>query len=154
MIKEESIEAIMLPREDKYAALGDIVRESPLFACLDRASLLYSIIKREHEQSTYIGHGVMIAHGRLRNLDKTRIAFALSDEGITGDREPIHVVFAIASPENAPNAYLKSISSLLSWVHNNDFREHLKHKDYSDSSVKLFCKMFKDQNFVKYSETH
>ncbi len=154
MKREESIETIMLPMEDKYAALGDIVRESPVFASLDRASLLYSIIKREHEQSTYIGHGVMIAHGRLRNLDKTRIAFALSDDGITGDREPIHVVFAIASPENSPNAYLKSVSALLSWVHNKDFREHLKHKDYSDSSVKLFFKMFKEQNFVKYPETH
>lgn len=154
MIKEESNETIILPKEDKFEALGDIVRVSPLFSSLDRASLLHSIIKREHEQSTYIGHGVMIAHGRLKDLDKTRIAFALSDDGITGDREPIHVIFAIASPENEPNAYLKSLSSLLSWVHNKDFRDHLKHKDYSDDSVKLFYSMFKDQNFIKYPETH
>ncbi len=153
-MSEERSCLVVLKAEDKFKALEDIVKKSPLFEALDRNALLSSIIKREREQSTYIGHGVLIAHGRLKGLNDIKIALAISEEGITGDREPIHLLFAIASPEEQPTLYLKSISAILSWVHNSDFRARLSRSDYKDKSVALFYKMLKSQHFTQYEESH
>ncbi len=140
----------VLHGEDKYAALEALVSSSPVFSSLDRKKLLSAVIAREKEQSTYIGHGVSIAHGTMDGLKKTLIALGLSRNGITGDREPIHLLFAIASPSDNPSCYLRTVSAILSWVHIREIREKLSHDDVSDPAVRLFISMLRKQEFLDY----
>ncbi len=141
---------ITLPGEDKYIALKDVIMSSPIFSSVDRKRLLSAVIEREEEQSTYIGHGVSIAHGKVEGLDKTLIALGLSDKGLSGDREPIHILFAIASSPDNPGGYLKAISTILSWVHIKEFREKLQRHDLSDPVVRIFLSMLQRQDFLDY----
>lgn len=139
-----------LPGEDKYSALRDVVMSSPAFSAIDRNRLLSAVIEREEEQSTYIGHGVSIAHGKIDGLKKTLIALGISDKGLSGDREPIHILFAIASSPDNPGGYLKAVSSILTWVHMKEFREKLQRHDLSDPVVRIFLSMLKRQDFLDY----
>ncbi len=141
---------ITLPGEDKYIALKDVIMSSPIFSSVDRKRLLSAVIEREEEQSTYIGHGVSIAHGKVEGLDKTLIALGLSDKGLSGDREPIHILFAIASSPDNPGGYLKAVSTILSWVHIKEFRKKLQRHDLSDPVVRIFLSMLQRQDFLDY----
>lgn len=141
---------IALPGEDKFSALKALVDSSPAFSSLDRAKLLSAVFSREKEQSTYIGHGVSIAHGKMDGLDKTLIALGISKDGISGDSEPIHLLFVIASPINNPGCYLRTVAAILSWIHIKKIRDKLCLSDRNDPDVIAFISMLRKQKFIDY----
>lgn len=136
---------------DKFAAFGEIVRNCSVFdAVEDKDAYLEAVIEREKIQSTGIGHGVAIAHGKVAHLEKTHIALGLSRDGIFFDDifpEPVKLVFLIASCPTKPTEYVKTLAALLSWVHEGDIRGDLEAKDFSRSECEEFLKMLMSQNF-------
>lgn len=136
---------------DKYAAFGEIVRNCSVFDTIkDKDAFLEAVIKREKLQSTGIGHGVAIAHGKVTDLDKTHIALGLSPDGIYFDdifKEPVKLVFLIASSPSKQNEYVKALAALLSWIYEGDVRGDLEAKDFSASECEAFLKMLISQDF-------
>ena len=135
---------------DKYQALEKIISSCTIFSSLpeNREEFCASVLKREREQSTDIGHGVAIAHGKVDGLEKTRIALGFSKKGILFKENgmPVHLIFVIASPLNDNANYLKSLSALLSWVHDPEFRSKLEEL-HSCTEEECFFKMLKNQQF-------
>lgn len=153
MIRAEvSTFCTLLPQAiDKFAAFGEIVRNCSVFDDIpDRHAFLESVIRREKIQSTGIGHGVAIAHGKVPHLEKTHIALGLSEDGICFDdtfSEPVRLVFLIASSPTRQSEYVKALGSLLSWVHDDSLRSALRSQDFANASVKAFFNMMESQDF-------
>ena len=140
----------ILKQEEKYNALREIISSCSIFSKVpeDLEKYISSVLEREKKQSTDIGHGVAIAHGKVPNLGKTIIALGLSEKGIEfkDNSEPVHLIFVIASPLADDMDYLKSVSALLSWVHDSNFRNELENCAFSES-VKSFFSMLSSQEF-------
>ena len=106
--------------------------------------------RRERIQSTGIGHGVAIAHGKVPGIDHPVVALGYSEDGIIFDTkypEPVRLVFVIASSPSHESDYLKAVAALLSWVHDPDFRRMLVEKESNESVVRFF-NMLRAQIFV------
>ncbi len=87
-----------------------------------------AVHRREIIETTGIGHGVAIAHGKLPCIDKVRISLGISKDGIdfqSKDGRPVHLLFVISSSPFTQLDYLKALASILKSVHNEDVREEL-----------------------------
>ena len=136
---------------DKFAAFGEIVRNCSVFDEIqERDAFLEAVIKREKLQSTGIGHGVAIAHGKVPHLERTHIALGVSPDGIFFDdmfTEPVRLLFLIASCPTKQSEYVKALSSLLSWVHDMKLRDELEHFEFDVDRCHRFLDMMVSQRF-------
>ena len=75
-----------LASPDKYQAIGELIQRAPVFSALaDRRTFEQSVLERERLQSTGLGHGVAVAHGRAPGAERVLIALGLSRTGIPFD---------------------------------------------------------------------
>lgn len=141
----------LVKQEERDKALREIISSCSIFSSLPETldKFSSSVIRRERVQSTDIGHGVAIAHGKVAHLDRTIIALGYSPSGIQfkENSERVHFVFVIASPLSSSSDYLASVALLLSWLHNDSFR-----KEFSSCKetkhVKSFLDMLKSQKYI------
>lgn len=136
---------------DKFDAMDEIIAGCSIFDDLpDKEKFARSVRRRERLQSTGIGHGVAIAHGKVDHLEKCHIALGCSREGIVFDEkypEPVKLIFVIASSRTRQAEYLHAVSNILSWVYDSDFRKSLMDGPYSDD-VEEFLKHLSAQEFI------
>lgn len=135
----------------KTEAFKIIIENCEIFNTLDSKGLyLEEVIKREAISSTGVGHSLSISHGMIENLPKTIIALGLSREGISfDDKYPIvHLVFLIASNKNSNEDYIKSLSSLLSWLRDDEIRDALLN-DEENPKKDSFLRMLSSQDFFR-----
>ena len=141
----------LISGSDKYRAIDEIISSCPVFDELpDKARFTEAVHRRERIQSTGIGHGVAIAHGKVPGIDHPVVALGYSEDGIIFDTkypEPVRLVFVIASSPSHESDYLKAVAALLSWVHDPDFRRKLVEKESNESVVRFF-NMLRSQIFV------
>lgn len=140
-----------IDESDKYEALSKVISSCSIFSTLpvSKEEFESAVINREKLQSTDIGHGVAIAHGKISGLDSTKIALGFSKKGIVfkSNSFPVHLLFVIASPLGNDSNYLKSVASLLSWIHDPVFREKLeKLEDCVDQEC--FFEMLHSQHYT------
>lgn len=114
---------------DKYDAIREIIRRAPVFLEIrDRDAFEEAVIARERLQSTGLGHGVAVAHGRTQGADRILIALGLSRSGIpfdAPDGEPVQLLFVIASPPGTSLDYLQALSTLVRCVRHRSLRDSL-----------------------------
>ncbi|HEX8960359.1 MAG TPA: PTS sugar transporter subunit IIA [Geobacteraceae bacterium] len=82
---------------------------------LDCEELLRVLLERERLGSTGIGDGIAIPHGKLKSLDKPRMAFGRSLTGVDFnalDGRKVHLFFLIIAPEDAVGAHLKMLARI------------------------------------------
>ena len=88
----------------KQAALQELARSLAVAEPrLDAARLLEVLLERERLQSTGIGDGVAIPHGKLPGLDRLVASFARSRAGVDFDSidgQPTHLFFLLVVPEH------------------------------------------------------
>ncbi len=140
-----------LESTEKFSAIDEVINKCKVFDELkDKDKFVKAVHKREKIQSTGIGHGVAIAHGKLDDIDHCHIALGYSKDGIIFDEhysEPVRLVFVVASNKRRQAEYIHSVSNILSWVHDEDFRRQLK--DGIDShQVKEFLRHLEKQEFI------
>ncbi len=89
---------------DKVPAIYEVIDKCSVFSTLpDVDKFKKAVIQREMIESTGIGHGIAIAHGKLRNLNDVKVGLGLSECGIeyfSKDGKPVHFLFVIASSPN------------------------------------------------------
>jgi nitrogen PTS system EIIA component len=102
---------------DKFEAIGDLIRRAPVFQALpDRQALVEAVSARERLQSTALGHGVAVAHGRVPGTASVLVALGVHRAGIAWDSpdgEPVRLLFVIASPIAVSLEYLQVLSTLV-----------------------------------------
>jgi PTS system nitrogen regulatory IIA component len=90
--------------------------------------LLDVLLEREALQSTGIGEGVAIPHGKLPGLDRLVATFARSHEGIdfeSIDGQPTHHFFLLVVPEHSGGQYLKALARISRFFRDAAFRQNL-----------------------------
>lgn len=119
--------------QDKFAAINEVIDRCAIFHDLsDIDRFKRAVRRREQIETTGIGHGVAIAHGKILHLDHIRVGLGLSVEGIqydAKDDQPVHLLFVIASTPSRQFEYIKTLSTILRSVRSDDIRGELVNLD-------------------------
>ena len=94
----------------------------------DADECLYAIRQREQIESTAIGEGIAIPHGRSDTVKKLSIAFGRSKEGIAFDAldgKPVYLIFMIVSPKDAQAGYLQAVAKIARLLKNKTLKARL-----------------------------
>jgi len=115
--------------EEKYQAIHELITRAPVFRKWEDLSLFeQAVCQRERLQSTGLGHGIAMAHGKCDAVGRFVIALGISRRGIdfdSCDTQPVQFLFLVANPPEYQSEYLPVISSLAELLRNEDFRRRL-----------------------------
>ena len=105
------------------ALVGLLLRVAPE---LDPNEVVRILEQREALQSTGIGNGIAIPHGRLEGLEKPIAALGLSTSGIEFDSldgAPTHLFLTVLVPADAQGLHLKILARISRLVGDTDTLE-------------------------------
>ena len=108
-------------------------------AQIEADSLLEVLLEREALQSTGIGEGVAIPHGKMAGLDRLVASFARSPEGVdfeSIDGQPTHHFFLLVVPEHSGGQYLKALARISRFFRDATFRQQLSDAETVDDVVR------------------
>jgi PTS system nitrogen regulatory IIA component len=124
-------DAVILDLESKDKD-GALVEMANILAAtepsLDSGKLVNVLRERESLQSTGMGEGVAIPHGRIANLNQLMVAFARSRKGVDFDSidgQPTHLFFVLVVPESSGGQHLKALARISRFLRDETFRESL-----------------------------
>src|SRR5215475_15322459 len=95
---------------------------------IDRTRLVQALEDRERLNSTALGEGVAIPHGKLPGIKRVFAAFARSRQGVdfqSLDGEPTHLFFLLVAPEDSAGAHLKALARISRLLKDESFRARL-----------------------------
>ena len=106
---------------------------------IDAERLLEDLLERESLQSTGIGEGVAIPHGKMAGLDRLMASFAHSPEGIDFDSidgQPTHHFFLLVVPEHSGGQYLKALARISRFFRDASFRQQLSEAESLEDVIR------------------
>ena len=138
-----------LQSTDKFQAIHEVVGRAAVFADAgQRTAVENAVVRREHIQSTGIGHGVAAAHGQTDDVSEVKIALGISRTGIdyhTVDGEPVRLLFILATPPNNHRAYLTALSGICR-LSKREFFSDLLARDMTEQELQQhICRAFHDE---------
>ena len=95
---------------------------------IDRQRLIQALEDRERLNSTALGDGVAIPHGKLPGLKHVLAAFGRSRLGVdfqSLDGKPTHLFFLLVAPEDSAGAHLKALARISRLLKDERFRARL-----------------------------
>ena len=101
--------------------------------------LLEVLLEREALQSTGIGEGVAIPHGKMVGLDRLVASFARSVDGVdfeSIDGEATHHFFLLVVPEHSGGQYLKALARISRFFRDAVFRQRLNEVDTLEDVIR------------------
>ncbi|MBK5200427.1 MAG: PTS sugar transporter subunit IIA [Spirochaetaceae bacterium] len=134
----EGFSVCHLVATEKFAAIDNVIDNCKIFDELNdnKERFRRAVHRREIIETTGIGHGVAIAHGKLPCIDKVCVGLGVSEDGIdynSKDGQPVHLLFVISSSPFTQINYLKTLAKILKSVHDEELRNEV---------ARLFCKDF------------
>jgi len=110
---------------------SDVLRElseslAAAYPPLNAGRVFEVLVEREKLNTTGIGEGVAIPHGKLAGLPALYGAVGVSHLGVdfaSIDRKPTQLFFALVAPENSAGIHLKALARISRLFRNADFRE-------------------------------
>ncbi len=124
-------EAVILDLEstDKDGALVEMANAlASTESSLDSGKLISVLRERENLQSTGMGEGVAIPHGRIAHLNQLMVSFARSRKGVDFDSidgQPTNLFFVLVVPESSGGQHLKALARISRFLRDETFRESL-----------------------------
>ena len=106
---------------------------------IEAGRLLDVLMEREALQSTGIGEGVAIPHGKLTGLTRLVASFARSRAGIdfeSIDGQLTHHFFLLVVPEHSGGQYLKALARISRFFRDPAFREALAEGEALDDVIR------------------
>jgi PTS system nitrogen regulatory IIA component len=95
---------------------------------IDHGRLVQALEDRERLNSTALGEGVAIPHGKLPGLKRVVAAFGRSPAGVdfsSLDGKPTHLFFLLVAPEDSAGAHLKALARISRLLKDEAFRARL-----------------------------
>ena len=95
---------------------------------IERDRLVAALEERERLNSTALGEGVAIPHGKLAGVKRVVAAFGRSPSGIdfsSLDGKPTHLFFLLVAPEDSAGAHLKALARISRLLKDETFRSRL-----------------------------
>ncbi len=140
-----------IQNKDKFLAIREVIEKCSVFKELPKDVDFYKIVEqREKIETTGIGHGVAIAHGKIPSLDRVRVGLGVSIDGVeykSTDDKPVHVLFVIASSPSRQLEYLKTLSKILSIVRNEKVRKEIFELNTGNNQCLKLQEMLISQKF-------
>jgi PTS system nitrogen regulatory IIA component len=113
-------------KDDVIEELAEVVsRHHPE---IDNRKLVSALQDRERLNSTALGEGVAIPHGRLPGVRRVVAAFGRSPQGVdfnSLDGKPTHLFFLLVAPEDSAGAHLKALARISRLLKDDAFRARL-----------------------------
>lgn len=91
--------------------------------------LAKAVVKREKKGSTGFGHGVAAPHVKTPEVQRVFAAVGISAGGIEFqalDRQPVHVIFLLLSPEEKPEEHIDAMECIFGVLTQDKFRRFLR----------------------------
>ncbi|MBT3273159.1 MAG: PTS sugar transporter subunit IIA [Spirochaetales bacterium] len=118
-----------LESSDKFSAIHELLRNAPVFRDVENIDYLErAVIQREQLQSTGLGNGIAVAHGKTPAVGNIVMALGISRNGIqfeAMDGLPVHFLFLVANPPGMQLEYLLALSVLIRVIRDDRFRDEL-----------------------------
>jgi PTS system nitrogen regulatory IIA component len=95
---------------------------------IDHPRLVQALEDRERLNSTALGEGVAIPHGKLAGVKRVIAAFGRSPGGVdfsSLDGKPTHLFFLLVAPEDSAGAHLKALARISRLLKDEAFRARL-----------------------------
>lgn len=131
-----------LTSHERFQAIHELIYKVPVFRDMDHIDYLEkAVLHRERIQSTGLGRGVAVAHGKAPSVERIVIALGISRVGIdfeSSDGMPVHFLFVIANPPGMQPEYLLALSILVRIIRDDQLRgELLKTSDPCEVESRL-----------------
>ena len=106
---------------------------------IEAGRLLEVLIDRESLQSTGIGDGVAIPHGKVPGLSRLLASFARSRDGLdfeSIDGEKTHLFFLLVVPEHSGGLHLKALARISRFFRDAAFRKALMEAETQEDVIR------------------
>ena len=103
---------------------------------IDHRRLVGALQDRERLNSTALGEGVAIPHGKLPGVKRVVAAFGRSPQGVdfnSLDGKPTHLFFLLVAPEDSAGAHLKALARISRLLKDESFRARLMQAEGAES---------------------
>lgn len=119
--------------------IADLMVESRIV--VNKSKYVDSVMEREHEGTTGIGHGIAIPHGKSLAVKKSAVAFVKLKKSVNWkalDGKPVNMVFLLAIPEHSQsNDHLKILSHLASSLMDDKVINGLQESKTEDEVIRV-----------------
>jgi len=118
---------------------------------IDLELIRSSVLKREEEQSTGVGEGFAVPHGKCEAVRDILVSFGKSNKPIdynSLDGQPVHFIFLIVGEENQVGKYIKLLGRISRLMNKDDFRQKLIEAKSKSEILKIFEEEEKNYNDV------
>ena len=108
---------------------------------IDLELIRSSVLKREEEQSTGVGEGFAVPHGKCEAVRDILVSFGKSNKPIdynSLDGQPVHFIFLIVGEENQVGKYIKLLGRISRLMNKDDFRQKLIEAKSKSEILKIF----------------
>jgi nitrogen PTS system EIIA component len=116
-------------RDDAIRELTEALAASGVIKAAQVDEMVKAIIKREKKGSTGFGHGVAAPHAKIPEVGRVFAAVGISHAGLDFsalDRQPVHVVFLLLSPEDKPEEHIDAMECIFGVLTQDKFRRFLR----------------------------
>jgi len=114
---------------DKVGAIKEMVELLEVNGDIsDKQAFVDCLLEREKLETTGIGDGVALPHGRTDAVKRMVLAFARSLQGVDYqalDGQPVHILFLLAAPKSESTKVLKLLARISRLLNNAGFRKAL-----------------------------
>lgn len=116
-------------RDDVIAELLDAMVGAGTVPTELRDEFVKAVVKREKRGSTGFGQGVAIPHVKSDRVSRVAVAIGISQSGVdfkSLDRQPVHMVFLVVSPEDRPEEHLDAMQVIFTTAGRAHFQRMLR----------------------------
>jgi len=121
---------VPLEATDKEEAVAELVEQLVRTGRIpDRNAAIRCIFERENRQSTGIGHGVAIPHGKDATIPTLTLAVGTSPGGIEFDSlddEPVYLVFVVLAQADNPGPHVQALAEIARLLQDGDVYTRLR----------------------------
>ena len=113
----------------------------------ESSKIIEKLNERERLGSTGVGNGIAIPHSKISLINKTKVLFLKLKSAIdfsAPDKKDVDLVFVILAPKNCQSEHLLVLSSISSFVKNENFVQKLRKLEKSKEIYKFFGKPNED----------
>ncbi|MBI5787729.1 MAG: PTS sugar transporter subunit IIA [Candidatus Schekmanbacteria bacterium] len=140
LLRPENIR-LYLKATDKTSAIEEMVDMIGEENIADREELLNCLYEREKLETTGVGEGIALPHGRTDAVKDMHVVFARSKEGVefqSLDDKPVYLLFLITAPRNESTKVLKMLAKLSRFLNNPSFRQELLDVKSTQDIINMF----------------
>ncbi len=121
---------VVLPLQaaDKAGAIAELTRALVSGSAADYDQVLGAVVERERAQSTGVGLGVAIPHGRAASVAGLRMAAGVTAAPMAWeamDGGPVRLLFLVVAPEAGAGEHVKALARIARLIRHDAVRERL-----------------------------